>query len=139
MSAINFNEPGKIGHAASITITTSETKLFEVTEMTPFRKSQITCMYNITIGSATSVKLRYYFSPDFGVTYFQVPLKTLSTGVLSDTPSVMDTTSPSKDSGTTFQFVEDFPMSGTTAFKITGQAVAANATLTTLDVFARDN
>lgn len=126
--------------AAAITtntnITTSEATLITLTDYKFFQKSQITLYYQVTLNSATQVKFRYYFSPD-GVTWYRVPAKNISSGLLSDIPTVIDSTSPTE--GGKIQTLEDFGISGALAFKVTGQAVTATAQLNNLSVFVRDN
>lgn len=138
MHNICYNQPGAFGHVLGpITIQTAETEIFKSVDGNHLRKSQLTMFWNVALGSATSVKLRYYYTPDNGATWFQVPLKTTSTGVLSDTPSVINSTSPAQ--GANSLLVEDIPFSGSMGFRVTAQAVAATAVLNSLDVFTRDN
>jgi hypothetical protein len=120
-----------------ITIATSETTLVTIIYGIHFKRSQLTMYYDVTFGLATSVKFRYYYSPDNGATYYQVPIKSTSTGILADLPSIIDSTSPVQ--GNNIRVVEDLPFSGATTFKITGTAVGASAQLNRLEVYGRDN
>lgn len=133
----NYENPTEAKYVKDITVNTTETTILEITDLNYVRQSQITAYFKATLGSATSVKIRYYFSPDGGTTYYQVPIRNDITGVLSDNPTVLDSTTPSK-SGIIY-VVEDIPFSGTTALKITGQAVGANATMNKCSVYVRDN
>lgn len=126
--------------AAAITtntnITTSEADLLTVSDFKYFQKSQITCYYQVTLNSATQVKFRYYFTPD-GSTWYRLPAKNVSSGLLSDIPTIIDSTSPTTSGK--IQTMEDIPLSGCLGFKITGQAVTNTAQLNNLSIFVRDN
>ncbi len=117
-------------------ITTSEATLVTVSDYKYFQKSQVTLYYQVTLNSATQVKFRYYFTPD-NVTWYRVPAKNISSGLLADIPTVIDSTSPT-ESGK-IQTMEDFGISGALGFKVTGQAVTDTAQLNNLSVFVRDN
>lgn len=137
MHTVSYNEPGQAGQVLAQTVTTTEANLLTITNYQYHKKSQITVYYDVTLGSATSVKFRYYYSWDNGTTWFQVPVKNTSTGILIDVPTVLDATSPVQTAN--IRTLEDFGYSGANAFKITGQSVAANATVNSLTVFVRDN
>lgn len=135
---INYGFPGVAKTAtAGSTITTSEAAIMTITDGNFLRQSQLTVYLKVTLGSATSVKIRYYYSPDNGLTYFQVPVKNDSSGLLADIPSVLDATSPTQSGA--IMVVEDIPYSGSGAFKVTAQAVGASATLNAGYVYVRDN
>lgn len=135
---INYGFPGIAKMAtAGATITTSEAAIMTITDGGFLRQSQLTVYLAITLGSATSVKFRYYYSPDGGTTYFQVPVKNDSSGLLADIPSMVDSTSPTQSG--VIKVVEDIPYSGSGAFKVTAQAVGASATLTAGYIYVRDN
>jgi hypothetical protein len=133
----NYEQPLGAGYKGSTSITTSETEIFKTVNADWLRQSQLTFYYNIALGSATSVKIRYYYTPDNGTTWFQVPTKNDATGVLSDIPSVIDATSPAQSANSIL--VEDIPFSGSSGIRITGTAVGAAATLNTFNMYVRDN
>lgn len=135
---IAYSQPGAIVAATAVSIATSETTLVTLTDAKYFRKSQLTVYFDCSLGSATSVKIRYYQSPDNGVTYYQLPYRNDSTGELIDDPTVLDSNSPIQAS-THIRTYEDIPITGTTAYKITGQAVGSTATMNVINVFAKDN
>jgi len=138
MSQINYEKPVLAAKSTDdLSIATSETTLMTVTTENFTRQTQLTAFYQITLGSATSVKIRYYMSPDGGNTWFQVPVKDKTTNILGDTPSIIDSTSPTQTG--VQKVLEDLPMSATTAIKITGQAVANAATLNKGYLWVRDN
>jgi hypothetical protein len=105
-------------------------------------KSQFSAFWDISLGDHTSIKLRYYFATGKtsagSLIYYEVPAKNVSTGVLGDIPSVVDSTSPVQS--TKYRFVEDFGVSAAVAFKITAQGVGGTAgTINSLTVMLRDN
>jgi len=133
---ISYNLPGPAGAVTALTVTTTEADALVITDYKFPEKSQLTVYYKVTLGSATSVKFRYYFSPD-GTTWYRAPIKNESTGLLADIPTVVDATSPTTSGA--IQTMEDLGLSGCLAFKITAQSVAASATLNVLSAFVRDN
>jgi hypothetical protein len=140
---IHYENPGIAKEVTSVTVTTTETDLMKVvagaagTSNLDFtRQSQLTFYYKITLGSATSVKLRYYYTPD-GTTWFPLAIKNDSTGELTDTPSVID--SNTYTSSSISYAVEDIPMSGSMGYKVTATSVAANATVNAAWIYVRDN
>ena len=124
---------------ANTTIATSETDLMIVIDGKFTRQSQLTAFYDITLGGATNIAIRYYMSPDKGVTWFQVPLKDKTTNILGDTPSNITSASPTQSGH--IKVIEDVPLSGNWGYKITGQATNSGtaATLVTGYIYIRDN
>jgi len=97
--------------------------------------SQLSLFIDATLGTSggnTKISLRYYMSFDGGSTYYQVPIKDLSTGQLQNVASVIDSTSPAK-------VVEDLPLSGCSAIKVTAQADVGTATVNTATMVHRNN
>ena len=140
-SEISYGAAVQIGAATPATTYSDGTEhtLVTITDLKYHKKSQMTTYFDISLVSgSTKVSVRYYMSPDNGTTWFQVPLKITSTGILSNIPTVLDLTSPTQT--TKIRTIEDISLSGTTAVKITGQADnAAGFTVNTLNVFGRDN
>lgn len=138
ITTVSYETPTLAGIATvNTTVTTSEAEVLKVLDLRFTQQSQITAYFKITLGSATSVKFRYYMTPDSGTTWFQVPIKNSATGLLADIPTVIDATSPTQ-SGAQY-VVEDIPFSASYGLRITAQSVAANATLNTLKVVTRNN
>lgn len=118
-------------------IDTSEGDILIVRDFKFLQKSQVSVYFAVELGSATEVKFSYYVSPDGGLTWFKLPTRNDSTGLLSDIPTKVDATSPTQ--GGIIQVVDEFPMSATNCLKITGQAVTDKATLKSLYIGVRDN
>ncbi len=137
MQMIAYNTPGQAGQKLAQTVTTSEADVVVILDYKYAEKSQITNYFDVSLGSASAVNIRYYYSPDNGITWFQMPIKNNSTGVLVDTPTVLNSTSPAD--GGTIKTIEDFGFSAATAYKVTAQSVGANATINSLTVYIRDN
>lgn len=134
-----YNPPLIAGKSTVTSISTSETTLLEITNTSSLRGTSLTNFLKITFGgSTTSVKIKYYLSPDNGTTYYQVPAKSSATGILADLPSVIDSTSPSPSAGV-YQLVDSVKLYGGFAIKITGTAVGAAATLDLLEATVTDN
>lgn len=135
---INYEIPGLASVATDNSIiTTSETDIMVVTDGKFIRQTQLSIYLKVTLGSATGLKIRYYMSPDNGTTWFQIPIKDKITGVLYDTPSIISSDSPTQSSAQLI--VEDVPLSGGTAYKVTAQSVGSSSTLNKGYIFIRDN
>lgn len=130
---INYAPPGVAKYASNVSLNTStETDLVVITDGKHLPKSQLSVYMDYALGSATEIDIRYYCSPDYGTTWFQIPIKNTSTGVLANTPSVINSTSPSK-------VIEDIAFSATAGFKVTGKSVGSTGTMTNIYVISRDN
>lgn len=139
---VSYNLAEQSGETLAFATTTSELTVLEVTDMRHLQKSQFSAFWDISLGNHTSMKLRYYFSTGKtsggNLIYHEVPAKNVSTGVLGDIPSVVDSTSPVQS--TKYRFVEDFGVSAAIAYKVTAQGVGGTAgTVNTLTVMLRDN
>lgn len=120
-------------YVSAVTVQTSETLIASFTDQSGMQKSQFSVYTDWTLGGgATSLKLRYYHSPDKGTNWYEVPIKNGTTGQLLDTGSVLQSGSPAK-------VVEDVGTSGSFAFKVTGQSTGGTSTINNLYVIARDN
>lgn len=139
---IAYNNPVQAGETLALATDTTEKTVLTVTDLRFLAKSQFSAFWDITLGTHTSMKLRYYFTTSKlsggNPIWHQVPTKNVSTGVLADIPSVVDSTSPAQS--TNIRLVEDFGVSGATGFKVTAQGVAGTSgTVNTLTVMLRDN
>lgn len=119
-------------YVSAVTVQTSETLIASFTDQSGAQKSQLSVFIDYSLNDATSITLRYYQSPDKGVTWYQIPDKDESTGQLLNNGSILASGSPAK-------VVEDIAMSGSFAFKVTAQSAGADATINNLYVIARDN
>ncbi len=139
---IAYNMAEQSGETLAFATTTSEQDVLVVTDFRHLQKSQLSAYWDLSLGNHTSFKIRYYFSKgkdsSGNVIYYQVPAKNVSTGVLGDIPSVVDSTSPVQS--TKYRLVEDFGVSAATGFKVTIQGVGGSAgTVNALTVMLRDN
>lgn len=139
---VSYGKADSIGAVTAVAITTAETLALEITDFKYLDKSQLTNFFDIALGDMTSVKIRYYYACGRTVTgtliYYEIPVKNLTTGVVSDTPTVVNSTTPVQ--GSNYRFIEDIPCSGAHSYKVTVQGVGGTAgTLNALTVFGRDN
>lgn len=143
--AISFSAPIVIRQAsvASLGVTETDVVIIKDNEM-PLRKSQLSIYHSANLGSHTAIKLRYYVSlkkdpassvegsASTNTDWYEIPVKDLSTGILSDIPSQIV-------AGLT-QLVEDLGLSAGFAFKVTAQGVGAGTDgAITTTVCAKDN
>ena len=134
---INYEKPVEVIKSAVTTIATSETDLMIVKDGNFTRQTQLTGYFNVTLNTATNVKIRYYMSPDGGTTWYQMPTKVAATGILTDLPSLITSASPTQSGA--YLVVEDIKLSATSAIKVTGQATTDVATLNAAYLWVRDN
>jgi hypothetical protein len=144
MPYIAYNPAEQAVEATAFATTTSEQTVLTVTDARHLQKSQFSAFWDISLGNHTSMKLRYYFAKKYDNTnpnstiWYQVPAKNVSTGEISDIPSLADSTSPVQSGN--IRFVEDFGVSAAVAYKITVTGVGGSAgTINTLTVMMRDN
>ncbi len=132
---IHYGPAGIAKQVSAIVATSSETLLLEIKDPRFLEKSQISVYIDATLGTSggnAKINLRYYASFDGGTTYYQIPVKNLSTGEIINLPSLVDSNSPAK-------FVEDIPLSGANAFKVTSQTDVGTATVNFATLVVRDN
>ena len=139
MSAINYNVPAQVAYKGSTSLKTAEATLVTVSLAEYLRKSQFTVYINTAIPGGGSVVFKYYYSPDNGTTWFMIPIKDSSSGILVSTPSKVDATSPTQDSGTSYKVIDNIAVGAATQFKVTAATSASTATLNSLTILARDN
>lgn len=124
---------------ANTSITTGESAaLITITDLKLMKKSQLTLYFVVNPGSATKVTFLYYLSWDNGQHWSQYPIKSTSTGALVNTPTYVDTNSPT-DGSSNWNTFDAFPLFGATQFKVTAKATTATATLVSLVAVVRDN
>lgn len=128
-----FGRPDVLAEGVNADIDTDEETIVETTVMGATPDSQITIFFDYTLGTHTSIKIRYYYRNEEGGDWYQIPLKTLATGVMSDTPTVINSTTPAA------RFIEDLPFSAGFAFKITGQGVGGANASVTAKILSRNN
>lgn len=122
----SYNPATLAQEAAFTAITTVETAVITVTDGKYPPKSQLTAYFDVTnIHDAVSIYIRYYFTPDFGVTWLPMLTRQTSNGELKDLPgfSLIDSTTYSPGSNM-YTACDNVPMPATTGFKITLQASA---------------
>ena len=139
---VSYNKPDIAGEALAVNITASETTMLEITDFKYTQKSQLTAYIDAALGDHTSVQLRYYYGcgrlSSGNIVYYEIPVKNLSTGVMSDTPTVINSTSPFQTPN--YRFIEDIPMSGADSFKITAKGIGGTSgTMNSVRIFVRDN
>lgn len=96
-------------------------------------RNQATMYYNVSIGTLTGISFRYYFWSGMvdgsGNPVWQpLPVKNLSTGVLTDTPSQITAATYTSNAGTSYQAIDSIPIQACLGFRITAQG---NGTITT--------
>ena len=123
MSKIISYNPAALGGKLLEPVTlngTTETVLVEIEDDKFLAQSQVSVYLEAELNSSSEIEIRYYSSPDKGLTWYQIPTKDPSSGVLEDTPTVLDSTSPSE--GSVIRIVEDIPVSAGHAFRVTAIA-----------------
>lgn len=142
-NVISYNVPVMAKQVSAFSVTTSEVEVFNLTDLTFPKKSQVSLYFDLDLsgGTITSVKFRLFFAfTNAGtIVWYPVPVQNLSTGQLVDTPVVIDSTAYTYTSGK-YREVFDIPFSAATAIRVTAQGVGSGtATLNTLTLMVRDN
>lgn len=128
----------------SASLSTTETDVVIIKDQQPLRKSQITVYHSATLGGNTAIKLRYYValktapggsngsaSSGSAADWYEIPVKDLSTGNLTDLPSQL--------TGTFLQCVDDVAVPACYGFKVTAQGVGGGTGSITSTITGRDN
>lgn len=141
---ITYGRFAQIGQKTGLTITTTETDLVVVSDPLFLEKSQIAVYVDVVLGSATKASFGLYFTPDYGVNWYKVPVEDLTTnkGELVDIPPYVDSASPSQVIATIthYKTVIYVPVVGATGFKVTGlSAGASTANTCAVNLTSRNN
>lgn len=121
-----------LAEGANADVDTAEEDVVSVTTTGATPDSQLSIYIDHDLGTHTSMKVRYYYQNEASGLWYQVPLKTAATGILSDTPTVLDSSSPAK-------LVEDVPFSACFGFKVTAQGVGGANGSITAKILTRNN
>jgi len=119
------------------TLSTSETDLYIVKDFKYVQASQLSIYGNVTLGSVTSATFNYYFSTDSGTTWFPVCLYNTSTGAMTQRSVLVN--SGTYAASSVSYFLDNIPMSSSTAFKVTGLQTTGTACAFNLSVMVRNN
>lgn len=133
MSKINFGKSNIIGVGTNSDIDTSEEDIVLITELTYMGNTQLSIYFDYSLGTNTSIQIRYYVRAKVGGDWYQIPSKNEGTGVLTDIPSVISASSPSS------RVVEERPIPACFGFKITGKGVGGANSSVTATVVQRSN
>lgn len=122
-----------IGYGSNTDIDNLEEDIVVVTDLTLLSKTQLTLYIDYSLGTNTSIKIRYYVRNVVGGDWYQIPVKNEITSVLTDLPTTITSASPAS------RVVEDIPLSACFAFKATGQGAGGANSSVTITVFSRNN
>lgn len=153
---VEYGRGGLVKEVKNITgIVANEVELFQISSNSQdsnhleqmIARTQITMYYNVTLGSLTGIKFRYYFWSGMldgsGNKIWQpLPIKNLSTGELVDTPSEITVNTYTPDAGTTRQAIDAIPAQACLGFRITATGVGTvttPGTINALRVMTRNN
>lgn len=131
--SISFGTPKIVARATNSDIDTSEEDIATLTDLTWLSDTQFTIFFDYSLGTNTSIKIRYYVRREKDGDWFQLPVKNEATGVLIDLPTVINSTSPAS------RVIEERPVPACFAFKITGQGVGGANSSVTATLLQRKN
>lgn len=133
MSKVNWGKANKIGYGQNADIDTDAEDIVTITDITYLGNTQFTVFFDYSLGTHTSIQLRYYVRSQKDGDWYQLPMKNESTGVLTEIPSVINALSPAS------RVVEELPIPACVAFKITGQGVGGANGSVTATIMQRSN
>ena len=128
-----FDKPDVVAEAANVDIDTSEEDIVTVTDPQYLTDTQFSIYFDYDLGTNTSMKIRYYVLNEIGGSWYQLPVKNESTGLLTDVPSVIGTGSPAS------RVVEERPIPACFGFKVTGQGAGGANSSVTCKILNRNN
>lgn len=133
MSKINFGKSNILVTATNANIDTAEEDIVSVTDQTYLTNTQLSIYIDYSLGTHTSMNIRYYVRAAKDGNWYQIPIKNEATGVLTDIPSVISAASPAS------RVVEERPIPACLAFKVTGQGVGGANGSVTVTILQRSN
>lgn len=128
---INYEQPTIAFHVGSTTVSSVETILMTLTNEVFTRQAELAAYFNLTMGSASGIAIKYYFTPDAGTTWYLPGIKNTTTG------SYVAVSTSLAGSG-----MEVIRIPAQNGIKITATANAIGTlspVLNSLSVFVRDN
>lgn len=133
MPRIYFGKPNVLAKGTNDDVDTAEEDVVSVTDLGLLVNTQLSIFIDYALGTNTSLKIRYYFRAEKGGTWYQLPFRAESTGVLTNLPSVIDNTSPA------LAVVDQIPLPACFGFKVTAQGVGGANSSVTATIVGRDN
>lgn len=130
---IDYGRFSIAGEGTNADIDTSEEDVVVITDINQLDKSQATIFIDYDLGTNTSLKVRYYIRNEVGGSWYQIPLKNETSGVLVNSPSIIDSTSPAS------RVIEQLPIPACFAFKVTAQGAGGANSSVTAKVLVRNN
>lgn len=128
--------------ALPTTLTTSEADLGIYSYGGGIKQSQLSIYVGLTLGGVAKGTFNYYYSPNYGdsanaTVWYPVSLYNTSTGEITQRSVVVD--SGTYATGGVSRYVDNVPLGGCVAFKVTGIAASGTPTLNALTVMVRNN
>lgn len=121
-----------IAQATVGSIGTTEVDVLSVTNQVNLVDTQLNVYYDVTRGTHTTMRLRYYvrFAP--GGDWFELPFRNEGTGVIASVPTIVDSATPQR-------FLDSLPLPACVAFRITATGVGGAGGSVTATLMSRDN
>ena len=121
--------------ALPTTLTSAEADLYKVLDLPSLKYSKLTLYINTKLTGATSATFRLYYSTDGGTTWFSVPERTASTGLVPPLSVVIDSSAYATGGNSLVAY--DFNLGSATALKVTGFVNAGTPTLNSITLTGR--
>lgn len=122
-----------IAQGANADIDTSEEDIVVITDRARLTDTQATLFIEYSLGTNTSLTLRFYVLREIGGTWGVLPRLNESDGTLDAGPVIIDGSTPATP------VVYEMPIPACMGLKITGQGAGGANTSVTITVLARSN
>lgn len=129
---VSFGKPDVAGEGTNSDVDTTEEDVLIITNQGYFNDSQFSIYLTVTLGTHTSMSIRYYCRDEVDGAWHLIPFKNEATGILTDVASVVN-------AANTLTPVDNIALPACFGFRVTAQGTGgANGTVTA-KVLSRSN
>lgn len=129
----SYGRADLIGEATNADIDNSEEDILVITDLGKLTNSQLCHFITYSLGTNTSLSLRFYVLGEIGGTWHVLPRINEADGTLDPGTVVIDASTPASP------LVYEMPLPACYGFKVTGQGTGGANSSITVRTLARDN
>ena len=127
-----FGKPDYLADGTQADVDLVELDVVEITDQAKLTNSQLNVFITRTMGSHTSIEIRYYVKAEVAGSYFELPYRNDADGTITSVPTKITSSTPAN-------FVDSLPLPACVAFKVTAKGVGGLNGAITAAVMGRDN
>ena len=127
-----YGKPDYLADGAQADVDTVELDILEITDQAKLTNSQLNAYIRRTMGTHTSIEIRYYVKAVVGGTYHELPYRNESDGAITSVPTKITSSTPE-------YFVDSLPLPACVAFKATAKGVGGANGAIEMMLMGRDN